>query len=321
MNRLCRAALALAIAACAVAAGAAWAQAYPSRPLRMVIPFPPGGGLDTVGRVVAAGLGERLGVQVVVDNRGGASGTIGTREAERAPPDGYTVLFGSSDTLTVLPLLRSNLSFDILPVAKAADLHILFAAHPGFAARSLSELITLAKEKPGTIRFASPGHASISHMTFEYFKALAGLDIVHVPFNGGGPAAAAVIGGHVELVSGGLNLFRQINAGQLRPLALAAPQRSRLLPEVPTTTEAGYGDVRVSSWFGLFAPRGTSPEIVSRLGREVVALGSAPGFQERVAAVGGEAAPLPAEPFVRFLDEEKARWTRIISSTKIKLDE
>jgi tripartite-type tricarboxylate transporter receptor subunit TctC len=322
---LSRAALLLPCLIAALAPLRADAQAWPARPIRMIVPFPAGGALDTVGRVAAQALSDRLGVQIVVDNRGGASGVIGVSDAVRAQPDGYTLLFTSSDTITILPLLRKDLPFDvakdITPVAKVADVYMMFAAHPGFKAQSIKELIDMAKAKPGEIRYASVGNGTVHHITFEYFNDRAGVKIAHIPFKGGAPAVTATIGGHVEMLISGVNIFKNVQNGQLRGLAVAKETRSALLPNVPTMIESGIPDFVASSWFGVFGPAGLPSAIGSRVGRELVTIAATPEFQQRVAAVGGEAGPLPQDEFVKFMASESRRWQRIIETTKVKIED
>jgi len=306
-------------------AAASWAGAdtYPSRPIRMIVPYPAGGGLDTVARVVGRVLSERLQTAVAVDNRGGASGVIGVELGARAIPDGYTILFTSSDTLTVLPLMRKvpfDAGKDLTPIAKVADLYIVFTVHPKVPAQTLGQLIALAKARPGQIRFASPGLGSVSHMTFEAFKARAGVDIQHIPFNGGGPAQIAAIGGQVEVLSGGINLFKAINAGQLRGLAVTQLKRSALLPGVPTVAESGFPNFDLGSWFGFFVPSGVPRDIVAFLVKEISAAASTAEFRQQVGAVGGEAGLLTGDDFDKYLQSESLKWRQVVEATKIKLD-
>ncbi len=299
--------------------------AWPARPIRLIVPFPAGGALDTVGRVTAQALAERLDTSVVVENRGGASGAIGVNEAARAAPDGHTLVFASSDTLTILPLLRRNLPFDpvrdLAPVAKVADSYLMFAVHPSVPVNSIRELIELSKAKPGSLRYATPGNGTVHHMSFEYFNLLTGAQISQVPFNGGGPATAAVIGGHVEVLITGFNVFKSVLAGQLRGLAVAKPTRSTLMPAVPSMAESGVADYRASSWFGVFGPAGLPNDIALRVGRELVAIAATPEFQQKVTAVGGDAGGLPRDEFVRFLAAESRYWQKIIEATHIRLDD
>lgn len=301
------------------------AQSWPSRPVRMIIPFPAGGALDTVGRVTAIALSEKLGQQVVVDNRGGASGAIGVAEVARAPADGYTLTFASSDTFTILPLLRKDLPFDVnkdfTPVAKVADMYMMLAVHPKFQAQSIRELIDMAKARPGELRYASVGNGTVHHITFEYFNSRAGTKIAHIPFKGGSPATTAAIGGHVEVLISGVNIFKSIQSGQLRALAVAKATRSTLLPSVPTLIESGFPDFIAASWFGVLGPAGLPDAVASRLGSEIAAITALPEFQQRVAAVGGEPGALGQKEFVRYWTSDMQRWRNIIEITKIKFED
>jgi tripartite-type tricarboxylate transporter receptor subunit TctC len=313
----------LGAAAALAMCGPALAQKYPDKPIRMIVPFPPGGGLDTVARVVASALSKQLGVSVVVDNKGGASGAIGVDIAVRAPADGYTILFASSDTLTILPLMKKlpfDTARDLRPLAKVADLYIVFATNPSVPAQNVQELIALAKAKPGQLRFASPGVGSVSHMTFEGFKLRTGTDIQHVPFNGGGPAQFAVIGNQLEILSGGANLYKVINAGQLRGMAISSPTRNPLLPNVPTLIESGLKDFELSSWFGFFVGANTPDHMAVTLQNALRETTQTEDFKQQVAAVGGVPAYSAGKEFGDFMENESARWKVIVDGAKIRMD-
>ncbi len=299
------------------------AQNYPTKPLRMIVPFPPGGGLDTVARVFAATLSAQIGVAVVVENRGGASGVIGVEAATRAPADGYTILFASSDTLTILPLMKQlpfTVGKDVIPVAKVADLHAVFAANPAANLNSIKEVVQKAKEKPGQLRFASPGVGTVSHMTFEGFRQLAGVEIGHVPYNGGGPAQVAVLAGQVELLSGGANLFTQVNAGKLKGLAYGGRTRSPLMPTLPTLIESGFPDFVMSSWFGIFLPAGVPDNIIATLSKGLAVTANSPEFKEKVASVGGVPVYVAGKELTDFMASESARWKPIVERANIKME-
>ncbi len=322
-NTIIRSSLTILLLLAALVAAPASAQSYPDRPIRMIVPFPPGGGLDTVARVVALALSKQLGVSVVVDNRGGASGVIGVNAAVHAPADGYTILFSSADTLTVLPLMKQlpfDVARDLRPVAKVADLYIVFAANPAVPIRSVQELITLAKAEPGRLRFASPGVGSVSHMTFEGFKLRTNLDIPHVPYNGGGPAQVAVMGGQVEILSGGANLYKEIDAGKLRGLAISAGERNKLLPNVPTLVESGLKDYVFGSWFGFFVRAQTPDDIVVTLNKALKEASQSEEFKQRVESVGGTPTYLAGESFSTYMKDESARWKVIVDGAQIKME-
>lgn len=291
----------------------------------MVVPLPPGGAVDTVARVTAAGLSERLGVPILIDNRGGASGTIGVMEAVRSQPDGHTLLFASADTLVILPQVRKSLPFDtardLTAITKVSDVYLVFAANPKFPAQSMKELIEQARAKPGEIGVASAGNGTLHHITIEYLNGQAGVKLAHVPYSGGGPAAAAVIGGHVPVLISGINIFKAIQAGQLRGLAVAKETRSALLPAIPTLEEVGYKGMVSSSWFGVFGPAGLPAAIASRINKELLAVASAPKFQQQVAALGADAGPLGQDEFVAFIANDARRWRQVVETARIKLDE
>lgn len=316
--------LAALIAICSAGMGAtANAQEYPDKPIRMIIPFPPGGGLDTIGRVVAAELSKQLSVSVVVDNRGGASGAIGVEAAVRAPSNGYTILFTSSDTLTILPLLRKlpfDTAKDLRPLAKVADLYIVFATNPSVPVKSVRDLVTLAKAEPGKLRFASPGIGSVSHMTFEGFKLLTGTDIQHVPYNGGGPAQVAVMGDQVEILSGGANLYKVIGAGKLRGISISSAVRNPLLPDVPTLVESGLKDYVFGSWFGFFVGAHTPDPIVAKLQAALQETTQTREFKEMVEAGGGVPAYLAGKDFSDYIANESVRWKEIVNKANIDME-
>ncbi|CAN5759299.1 tripartite tricarboxylate transporter substrate binding protein [soil metagenome] len=303
--------------------GPSWAQKYPDKPIRMIVPFPPGGGLDTVARVAATELSKQLGVSVVVDNKGGASGAIGVDMAVRAPADGYTILFASSDTLTLLPLMKKlpfDTARDLRPLAKVADLYIVFATHPSVPVNNVQELIALAKARPGQLRFASPGVGSVSHMTFEAFKLGSGTDIQHVPFNGGGPAQFAVIGNQLEILSGGANLYKVINAGQLRGMAISSATRNPLMPNVPTLVEIGLKDVVLGSWFGFFVGAQTPDSMAMVLQNALRATSETEEFKEKVASVGGTPSYSAAKDFAEVMEKDTARWRWVVDGAKVRMD-
>ncbi|WP_165963385.1 MULTISPECIES: tripartite tricarboxylate transporter substrate binding protein [unclassified Pigmentiphaga] len=316
--------LTLLAAACGAGMGGiARAQGYPDRPIRMIIPFPPGGGLDTIGRVVAAELSKQLNVSVVVDNRGGASGAIGVEAAVRAPSDGYTILFSSSDTLTILPLLRKlpfDTAKDLRPLAKVADLYIVFATNPAVPAKSVQELVTLAKSEPGKLRFASPGIGSVSHMTFEGFKLRTHTNIQHVPYNGGGPAQVAVMGNQVEILSGGANLYKVINAGKLRGISISSATRNPLLPDVPTLVESGLKDYVFGSWFGFFVGIHTPDPIVAKLQEALRKTTQTQEFKEMVESGGGVPGYSAGKEFSDYMAKESERWKEIVDQANIRMD-
>src|SRR6185503_8974487 len=272
-------------------AGSAAAQDYPTKPVRLIIPFPPGGSNDVIGRMIATQLGERLGKQVVVDNLGGAGGVLGTEVAAGAAPDGYTILVVSL-AYTVNPWLY-KLKYDPLksfvPVAMLASGANVLTVHPSVPVNSLEELIALAKQKPGELNYASAGAGSFQHLGSELFKLMAGVDIVHVPFKGGGPAMIDVVGGHSQvLVSSLVQTGAHIRSGKLKALGVGSAKRSPLFPDVPTIAEAGVPGYEMANWWGILAPAGTPQPIVDKLAKEIGAVLSSSETQKHFAAEGAE---------------------------------
>ena len=269
----CLGILPLALAFSAVAS----AQVYPSRPIRMIVAFPPGGGTDIVARMLAPRLGEALGQSVLVENRGGASGNIGTEFAAHAAPDGYTILMGNVAPNAINASLFRNLAFDpvadFAPVSLVASTPNILVVHPSTAARSVGALVALAAANPGTLNYASAGLGSSSHLAGELFRAMTGANIVHVPYKGAGPAMADVLAGRVQLYFATLPAaMPHVKAGQLVPLALTGARRSAAMPELPTVAETGLPGYEASTWYGLLAPAHTAPAAIARLHRETAKL-------------------------------------------------
>jgi tripartite-type tricarboxylate transporter receptor subunit TctC len=325
LHRLLRSALA--VAALAVGAGAplpVLAQ-YPSKPVRIVVPFPPGGPTDVVGRMVATKLTEAYGQQFVVENRAGAGGTVGSEVVSQAAADGYTLLYGSTSTLAMAPSLYRKLGYDprksFAPVSLVSSGPLLVAVNAAVPAATLGQLIALAKEKPGTLNYGSAGNATPPHLAAELFKSLAGVDLVHVPYKGGGPALQAVAGGEVQLIFEGMvTLLPQIKAGRLRALAITGTSRDPALPDVPTVAEAGLPAFQVNFWSGLVAPAGTPPEVVTGLNaalRKSLATQDARDTLTKFGLV--PATNSPAE-FSRFIETEIARWEKAIQASGAKVD-
>jgi len=304
-------------------AGSAAAQDYPTKPVRLIIPFPPGGSNDVVGRMIATQLGERLGKQVVVDNRGGAGGVLGTEVAAGAAPDGYTILVVSL-AYTVNPWLY-KLKYDPLksfvPVAMLASGANVLTVHPSVPVNSLTELIALAKQKPGELNYASAGAGSFQHLGSELFKLMAGVDIVHVPFKGGGPAMIDVVGGHSQvLVSSLVQTGAHIRSGKLKALGVGSAKRSSLFPDIPTIAEAGVPGYEMANWWGILAPTGTPQPIVDKLAKEIGVVLSAPETQKHFAAEGAEVVQKTPAEFAAFIEAELAKWQRVVKDAKIKAE-
>jgi len=302
----------------ALTAGAA-ADDYPSKPIRLIIPFPPGGSNDVVGRMVAKNLSDALGQQVYVDNRGGAGGTIGTDVAAKAAPDGYTLLVVSL-AHAVNPWLY-KLPYDhakaFVPVASFGSGTNVLAVNPELPVHSVKELIALAKQKPGELQYASAGIGSFQHLGGELFKLMAGVDIVHVPFRGGGPAMIDVMGGHTKIVFSSLiQTTPHVKTGQLRALATGGAKRNPVLPDVPTIGETVPG-YEANNWWGMLAPAGTPPAIVDKLNKAVSAALDAPALREQFEKEGASVVKMTPSEFGAYIESETAKWGRVVKEGHI----
>jgi tripartite-type tricarboxylate transporter receptor subunit TctC len=318
----------LACAAVAVLAihGPACAQdKYPNKPVRLIVAFPAGGSTDIIARLVGQRLGERLGQQVVIDNRGGAGGTIGTEIAARSNPDGYTLTMGTTSTHVIAAGAYANLKYDPIkdfePLTLVATTPYLLVLHPGVKAANLKEFIALAKSQPGKLNYASAGSGSTTQLAMEMLKTAAGLDIVHVPYNGNGPAGVATLGGQVQALFGSMPaVLPQAKAGRLRPIAVGTPRRSPALPDVPTVAENGYPGFDASLWLGFFAPKGTPAPILRRLTTELTSIAKSPEMKDQFERNGAE--PLTATPaeLTSLLKVEIDKYSKIIKAAGIKLE-
>ncbi|HWI15127.1 MAG TPA: tripartite tricarboxylate transporter substrate binding protein [Burkholderiales bacterium] len=314
-------------AAMAAQPGAAARADYPSRPIRLVSPNPPGGANDVIGRVIASRLGEVLGMQVVVDNRGGAGGTIGGEIVAHANPDGYTLLAGSVSTHSFNPIIHKKLGYDPLndfaPISLFAIAHNLLVSYPGLPASNVRELIALAKAKPGALNYASGGTGSTSHFAIAMFVSLAGIakDTVHVPYKGGAPSVTATIAGETQFYFGPMaSMVPQVKAGRLKALAVGSAKRSATLPDVPTVAESGVPAYKAYGWFGLLAPAGTPRAIIARLNKAVVDAVSSNEAKQQLIQVGAEAASTTPEEFDRFIREQLELHRKIVKDLGIKFD-
>jgi len=303
----------------------ALAQSYPAKPVRCVVPYPPGGPTDIIGRAIVQKLSENLGQPVIIDNRGGAAGTIGSEHVARAAADGYTLLWGTPGTHGIAPSLYPKLAYD--PVRDFVHITLialgtnLLVVHPSVPVRSVKEFIALAKSRPGKLNFGSAGNGATSHMAGEMLKVMAGIDMAHVPFKGAAPAIVALMGGEIDLaILDAPALLPQIRAGKMRLLAVASERRSRVLPQTPTISESGMPGYHASSWHGLFAPAGTPRDIVVRLHNEVAQIVKLPDITERLYAQGVEPVANTPEQFAAFVKSEIARWSRVAKLSRAKVD-
>jgi tripartite-type tricarboxylate transporter receptor subunit TctC len=297
---------------------------YPNKPIRLIVPFAPGGSADVPARILANALTSSMGQQVVVDNRAGASGILAGELAAKALPDGHTILLGSIGMLTILPNLKKSLPYD--PEKSFAAVSMLTATptivvvNPKLGANTLKDLIALAKAKPGTISFGSSGNGSSTHLSGELFKSMAGVDLVHVPYKGAALAVVDILAGQIMLGFDTLAALAHVKAGRLKALAISTSTRSPLLPEVPTVAEAGVPGYETSSWNGIVLPAGTPRAIVSRLNAETLKALAVPDVRERMQANGNTPSPTTPEAFGSFIRQERARWGKVIRDARIQVE-
>jgi len=308
--------------ALALATGTAVGQGYPTKPIRFVVPYPPGGGTDVVARILNEPLATELGQPIIIENRGGAAGNVGTDIAAKSPADGYTVLFTLSSH-TINPKLYDKLPFDVekdfVPISLAAMIPQILVVHPSVPANSVKELIALAKAQPGKLNYASVGTGSPGHIAGELFKLRTGIDIVHIPYKGGGPAVTDTIGGQVQLLFVSMPAAWQfVKAGRLKAIAVTSARRSATAPEVPTFLESGVPDFVVDSWYGALAPAKVPPAIVARLNAAFVKVLDLPQVKEKLMAQGAEAAASTPAEFDRVIKDELAKWEYVIRAANIK---
>ena len=301
------------------------AEKYPVRPVRFVIPFPPGGGNDILGRAFAERLGERLGQQWVVDNRGGASSIIGAEIVARAPADGYTLLLGTNSTLAVVPSLRRKLPYDPIkdydPISMMSSSPYLLVVNPGFEAMSVKELIALAKAKPGQLNFASPGHGTSNHLSFEMFKMMAGIDITHIPYKGTSAMITDLLGGRVSVMLVSTASVRpHVLSGRLRALGISTAKRSPAMPEAAPIAEMGVPGYDTASWVGLMAPRGTPPAILARLNADIAAVLQGGDLREKLASQGFVPEPSTQQHFARHIRTELERFRALVQAAGIPVE-
>jgi tripartite-type tricarboxylate transporter receptor subunit TctC len=324
MKALSVASLSLLVLTLADLANAASQPDYPNRPIRLIVAFEAGGSTDIIARLVGQKLGERLGQQVVIDNRGGAGGTIGTEMAAKASPDGYTLTMGTTSTHVIAPAALPNVRYDpikdFVPITLVASTPYLLVLNPGVKANTLKEFIALLKSQPGKLNYASAGAGSTTHLAMEMLKQAAGIDIVHVPYKGNGPAGTATIGGQVQALFGSMPaVLPHAKGGRLRPIAVGTAKRSPALPEVPTVAENGYPGFEVSLWLGFFAPKGTPAPIVNRLQGELTKIAQSPEMKEQFERNGAD--PVTATPaeLVKLMKVELEKYSTVIKKGNINL--
>lgn len=306
------------------AVGTGWAaDHYPARPIMMTVPFTPGGGTDVVARLLSEPLAKQLGESVVIDNRAGAAGTIGTASVARASPDGYRILFTSSAPITIAGSMPGvSLQYDALkdltPIAMVATQPVMIVVNSKSEIESLDQLVALSKSRPNGLTFGSPGNGTELHMIGELLKQSTGANLLHVPYKGGGPSITDLLAGHIDVlmvVTG--SILPHIENGHVRALATTDSKRVPILPDVPTTAEIGYEQVRGTAWWGLFAPAGTPQPIIDKLAHAVKAVSEDPEFQQRLATAGVEGSYMDSAEFAKRIQSEIGRWQDVIAEAGV----
>jgi tripartite-type tricarboxylate transporter receptor subunit TctC len=311
----------------AAASDSALAQTgdYPNRPIRLIVPFPVGGGVDGVARVVALRLSERVGQQVVIDNRGGSGGIIGTELAARSTPDGYTLFYAGSASHGITPNLYRKLPYDAVhdfsPVVLIGATPYLLVVHPSVPAANVKELVALARAKPGALNYSSAGNGTTLHLTAELFRSMAGISIVHIPYKGAGPALADLLSGQVQLTfNPAVVVGSHVATGKLRALGVTSAKRTLLNPELPTIAEGGVSGYEATGWYGLMGPRGLPADVVVRLHRELSAMLKEAQFMQRLAPLGVEPAGGTTAEFGAYIRAEMAKWGKVVRDSGARVD-
>ncbi len=303
----------------------AFAQAYPTRPIRLVVPFPPSGAVDFYARVVQQPLSEALGQPVVIDNKAGASGMVGAEIVAKSPPDGYTLLLGNIASLAINVGLYAKMPYDPLkdltPVIRTVDVNYVLVVHPSVPATTVPELVAYARANPGKLSYGSAGSGSLPHLGTELFKAQTGIDLLHVPYKGGGPMVTDLLGGTVQVAIGDqANLMPHVQSGKLRALAVATAKRSSNFPNLPTIAETGHAGFDATAWQGLAGPAGLPPEVVRRLNEAFKMVMAMPAVREKLKGGGLEVVGGTPDQFARFIALEITKWTRIAKDVGAKVD-
>ena len=309
----------------AVLAPVAQAQSYPTKPIRLIVPFPPGGGNDVIARVIAQKLGERLGQQVIVDNRAGANGIVGLQALMQSPPDGYTLAVGAAGPLAVNPSLYDKLPYDPLkdfsPITNMVNYPLLLVVHPSVPVKTTQDLINLAKAKPKQLYFASPGSGNSGHLAGELLNSMANVQTVHVPYKGQGPALSDLISGQVQMLYSSIpSVLPQVKSGQLNALAVGSAKRVPSLPDIPTISESGVPGYEAYSWVGMVAPAKTPKDIVNRLNREIVDILKQKDVSEKLNQQGALPVGDSPEQFGAYIKTEIEKWGAVVRAANIKAD-
>ena len=309
---------------CGILAMEAHAQGYPVKPVRWIVAFAPGGGADNLARTLQAALSDALGQTVVIDNRGGGGGTIGTEMTARAAPDGYTILLiatGHTVNASLFPRLPYDPMRDFTTVSLVASQSNILAVHPSIAVKSVKDLVELARAKPGMLNFASGGNGSTPHLSGELLRIIARIDLTHIPYKGSGPAVMDLLSGHVQMMFvGPIAIEPHVKAGRLRALAIADKRRMSILPDVPTMTEAGFPGIETGTWYGILAPAFTPQTVVNRLHGAVIAALALPDTKTRLLAQGVDIIGSSPAEFGQYLGDEIAKWRKVVREAKIRVD-
>jgi len=303
----------------------AFAQSYPAKPVRLVVGFPAGGPTDIVSRTLAPKLMEALGQTIIVENRGGAGGVIATEQVSKALPDGHTLLMGTIGGIAVAMSLLTNRGYDTVrdfaPITQAVTVTNLLVVHPSVPAKTVTELLSIARTKPGRLNYASSGNGTVTHLAGELFKLMGKVDIAHVPFKGGAPALTALISGEVDLsYENSLVVTPHVKAGKVKALAVTGTKRSQLMPDVPTISESGLPGYNASGWYGLFAPAATSKAIIARLNQEAVKALRLPDVVRTLSSQGAEPVGNTPEEFGAFVKSEIEKWSHLVKTARMKSD-
>jgi len=313
------------ICASALAPSIAEAQSWPTRPVRLISPFAPGGGADITSRAIAQKLSTTLGHQVVVENRGGAGGMIGVDMAAKAPADGYTMVMGTIGPIAINPSLYKKMTYDpmrdLIPVSQAANALNVLVVHPSLPAKNVKEMIAIAKARPAQMNYGSSGPGATDHLAGELFNVLAGVKMVHVPYKGGAPAMLDLVAGNVQVVFSTVSTaIAAMDSKRVRPLAMTGNQRFELMPDLPTVAEAGLKGFEVNNWYGIFLPTGSSKDIVTKLNAEVVKALAAPDVKKRLIEAGIVATSSSPEGFTTYVKAEAAKWAKVIKEAGITVE-
>jgi len=309
----------------ALAAGAVHAQAYPTKAIRLVVPFAPGGSSSLVARSVAAEMSKALGYEIYIENKGGGGGNLAMNDVAHADPDGYTLIIGHVGSLAMTPFMEKNLGYevnrDFAAVSLLAKVPNIFVVHESVPAKNLREFVALAKKEPGKLNYGSAGNGSAGHLAMEYLKLVASIDLQHVPYKGTGPNLVDLVAGRTQATSAGTPpLMPHVKAGKLRVIAVGTPQRLAALPDVATVAEQGYPGFETSQWYGLNAPAKTPPAIIQRLAEEAAKAAKSPAVLQRYAADDAESVGSTPQEYADFIAKEQARWKDVIQKAGVKAD-